>query len=244
MADAIATGPDDADSERLPWLQGAEPDPEPAPPIWRTVLLVVVGLLAVGAIVFALLRNRDVPIAGGSGALIEAPAGPIKTRPEGRDGMTVQGEGDVALPTSEGESANASVNLNAVPEAPVTGQVAATPKASSSPAAARVEATVPIAAPRLEARAPTRAAPAAPAAAAGGSVVQLGSFPTEGGANTAWNQLSRRFGYLAPLGKSVQPALVKGRTVYRLRVNAGSADQASELCGKLKLAGEACFIAG
>ncbi len=49
--------------------------------------------------------------------------------------------------------------------------------------------------------------------------------------------------YLAPLGKSVQAAEVKGKTVYRLRVNAGSANQASDLCGKLKLAGENCFIA-
>ena len=64
-----------------------------------------------------------------------------------------------------------------------------------------------------------------------------------GRVNTAWNQLSRRFAYLAPLGKSVQTAEVKGKTVYRLRVNAGSANQASDLCGKLKLAGENCFIA-
>ncbi|CAN5718467.1 hypothetical protein BH11PSE6_BH11PSE6_23330 [soil metagenome] len=37
---------------------------------------------------------------------------------------------------------------------------------------------------------------------------------------------------------------MNGNTVYRLRVNAGSANQASELCGKLKVAGEACFVAG
>ena len=59
----------------------------------------------------------------------------------------------------------------------------------------------------------------------------------------AWGQASKRFTYLAPLGKSVQKAEVNGRTVYRLRVNAGSAGAATELCGKLKVAGEACFVA-
>jgi cell division protein FtsN len=77
-----------------------------------------------------------------------------------------------------------------------------------------------------------------------GSLVQIGSFPNEASANAAWARAAARFLYLAPLGKSVQKAEVNGNTVYRLRVNAGSANQASELCGKLKVAGEACFVAG
>jgi hypothetical protein len=35
---------------------------------------------------------------------------------------------------------------------------------------------------------------------------------------------------------------VGGRTVQRLRVNTGSNAQAREVCGKLKVAGEACFV--
>src|SRR3546814_8869847 len=70
----------------------------------------------------------------------------------------------------------------------------------------------------------------------------LGSFPTEGQAKTAWTRVSKRFAYLAPLGQSIEKATVNGNTVYRLRVNAGSADQAKSVCGKLKVAGEACFI--
>src|SRR3546814_17182363 len=73
-------------------------------------------------------------------------------------------------------------------------------------------------------------------------LVQLGSFPTEGQAKTAWTRVSKRFAYLAPLGQSIEKATVNGNTVYRLRVNAGSADQAKSVCGKLKVAGEACFI--
>ncbi|KQN06893.1 SPOR domain-containing protein [Sphingomonas sp. Leaf25] len=241
MADTFAPG-GDSDQDRLPWLESADPEPEPAAPIWRTVLLVLIGLLSVAAIAFALLRHQTTPTASGTGDLIAAPAEPYKTRPQGTDGMQVAGNSDTAIATSEGATGNASVNLGAVPETPVDSRPVAQPKAATN-GTARVEAAVPSATQRLEARAPATAAPAAAAAGAGGSVVQLGSFPAEGAANAAWNQLSRRFGYLAPLGKSVQAAEVKGRTVYRLRVNAGSANQATDLCGKLKLAGENCFIA-
>ncbi len=242
MADTITAG--DPDHERLPWLESADPEPEPARPVWRTVLVVLIGLLMVATIAFALLRNRGAPTASGTGDLIAAPDGPYKTRPEGTDGMKVTGDSDTAIATSEGApGGNASVNLNAVPEAPVQGSTATAARGPATSGTGRVATAVPTTTRRLEARAPATAAPVAAAAGAGGSVVQLGSFPNEGQANTAWNQLSRRFGYLAPLGKVVQVAEVKGKTVYRLRVNAGSANQASDLCGKLKLAGENCFIA-
>jgi len=93
---------------------------------------------------------------------------------------------------------------------------------------------------------PKAAAPsqAAPGPSAGSATIQLGSFPTEAEANAAWARLSKRFSYLAPLGKGIAKADVNGKTFYRLRVNAGSNGQARELCGKLKAAGEACFLAG
>lgn len=75
-----------------------------------------------------------------------------------------------------------------------------------------------------------------------GAVVQLGSFPDQAGANRTWEIMSKRLAFLAPLGHSVEKAEVSGQSVYRLRVNAGSANAASELCAKVKVAGEACFI--
>ena len=79
-------------------------------------------------------------------------------------------------------------------------------------------------------------------ASTGGALIQLGAFPSEASANAAWSALAKRFGYVATLGKVVQPATVNGRTVYRLRVNAGSANAASDICGRLKVAGEGCFV--
>ena len=39
------------------------------------------------------------------------------------------------------------------------------------------------------------------------------------------------------------PVATGGRTLYRLRVNAGSANQAADICGRLRVAGESCFVA-
>jgi len=73
-------------------------------------------------------------------------------------------------------------------------------------------------------------------------LVQLGAFPSEAASMTYWPRESKRFNYIANLGKSVEKAEVNGRTFYRLKVNAGSAGAAQELCGKLKVAGEACIV--
>ncbi len=80
------------------------------------------------------------------------------------------------------------------------------------------------------------------ATATGGSQVQLGAFSSEAKANEAWKSLSGRFGYLAALSKTVVPVTSNGKTVYRLRASAGG--QASSICSKLKVAGEACVVVG
>ena len=184
--------------------------------------------------------------AAGDGALIAAQEGDYKVRPDDPGGLKVEGEGDAAIATSAGAGAgNGAVDLKAVPEAPVIAAGGPRPKPSPSAAAGKnAVAQVPASGGRLVAAAPMGSPRGnIPGAVGGGSLVQLGAFPSEAAANAAWAKLSGRIPYLAPLGKSVQSAEVNGQTAYRLRVNAGSASQASEWCGKLKVAGEACFVA-
>jgi hypothetical protein len=177
----------------------------------------------------------------GNGALIAAQEGDYKVKPDDPGGLKVQGEGDSAIATSEGSgTGNASIDLKALPEAPIAGKKAEAGKPVLG-GSSKTVSTIPASGGKLAPRgAMVRVAGGG---TSGGSLVQLGSFPDEASANTEWARASKRFTYLAPLGKSVQKAEVNGRTVYRLRVNAGSAGQASELCGKLKVAGEDCFIA-
>lgn len=204
------------DEDRLPWLETVDDDYSAGPSIVRTLVAVLAGLLIVSAIVYVVFRYQDSHGgSGGGGALIAAPPGDYKVKPDQPGGMKVEGEGDTAFATSVGKAdGNAQIDLKGTPEAPVTSNPAATP-AGGAPAGNDN---------------------------AGGSLVQLGAFPSEAEANATWAKQSKRLAYLAALGKTIERAEVNGRTVYRLRVNAGSANAAAELCGKLKVAGEACFI--
>ncbi|WP_294330497.1 SPOR domain-containing protein [uncultured Sphingomonas sp.] len=229
------------DSERLPWLETVEAVYE-EPRQGRVFVYVFAALLVLGAAggLYYWLRHqagRD-----GNGALIAAPAEPYKVRPDQPGGMRVDGEGDIVFRTSQGGPSEAGINVGALPEAPVEGQKpqkspANAPKASSS-------ATIALPAPTLVRATPTPKPALAGGGEGSGALVQLGAFPSESAANGAWTRMSKRFAYLAPLGKLVIPfATEDGKTVYRLRVNAGSNGQAREICGKLKVAGENCFIA-
>jgi len=241
----MTTAEETRDEDRLPWLETVEDDREDAPNNLHVIGYVILGLLVIAGVIFAMLKLQGAgttrPASGGSGGTIAAPAEPYKVKPQNPGGMKVEGTGDVAFAASQGkDTGNGSINLGAVPEAPVEG------KHVTAPANARHAAngTVPAVATPLKPAAPVKP-PVAPAvkSGGGGSLVQLGAFPSEAAANGAWTAMAKRFAYLAPLGKAVQRAEVGGKTTYRLRVNAGSADQAEQLCGKLKVAGEACFVA-
>ena len=231
-----------ADEDRLPWLESADDDFQEGPSAARVIVLIVAGLLLIAAAIWGynyFRANRGVT---GSGELIAAPEGDYKVKPDQPGGMKVEGEGDTVFATSEGGTSNGRIDAKAVAEAPVVGK-AARPAAKAGPGTDRVVADVPAAGGRLTAQTPNVATPRiAAGGGGGGALVQLGSFPSESAANSAWAQSSKRFAYLAPLGKSVEKAEVGGRTVYRLRVNAGSSGAATSLCGKLKIAGEACFV--
>lgn len=238
-----------AEEDRLPWLETVEERYEEGAPVGRVILLVVLGLAIIAAAIAGLYwwQDRAPSTGGGSGELINAAEGDYKVKPDEPGGMQVAGEGDSVFKTSDGgTSANAAVDLNAVPEAPLATGARPAPKgaAPQSPGTARVSEAVP---PPGRGGTPAGTAggvrlPPVATGGAGGAIVQLGSFPTTAAANAAWKQLSGRFGYLAGLGQSVEAAEVNGRTVQRLRVNTGSNAQAREVCGKLKVAGEACFV--
>lgn len=228
--------------DRLPWLETVEADEPEGPGLARVVIAVLIGLAVVAAVALGIYAMRGTGTATGNGALIAAQEGDYKIRPDDPGGLRVEGEGEAAIATSAGAAAPGAIDLKAVPEAPITGR-RAQPQAAPSGGASRAVADVPGSGGRL-AVTPPLARPRAPVpgAGSGGSLVQLGAFPNEAAANAAWSAIARRFSYVASLGKQVVAAEVNGRTMYRLRVNAGSANAASDVCGRLKVAGESCFV--
>ncbi|MES3152154.1 SPOR domain-containing protein [Sphingomonas faeni] len=230
------------EEDRLPWLETVEPDDTESVGIGRVIALVVLGLAVLAAIIFGIYKLQQRAPAG-DGQLIAAQEGDYKVKPDEPGGLKVNGEGDAAVATSAGKSGNGAIDLRGVPEAPIAGKRAAAVKTTEATGRNAV-AQVPASGGRLVATAPIQASRSAAAQTpGGGSLVQLGAYPSEASANAAWTTISKRFAYVAALGKSVQPVASGGRTLYRLRVNAGSANQAADICGRLRVAGETCFVA-
>ena len=230
------------EEDRLPWLETVEPDEREGLPIGRFIAFVIGGLAILAAIVFAVykLQTDRQP----DGQLIAAQEGDYKVKPDDPGGLKVKGEGDAAIATSAGKSGNGSIDLNAVSEKPVEGTRVQPGAKPAVDAGRNAVAQVPSSGGKLVAAAPVTATRGnAPGATGGGSLVQLGAFPSQATADAAWNGFAKRFGYLASLGKSIEPVAIGGRTLYRLRVNAGSANQAADICGRLRVAGETCFVA-
>ncbi|MEG3169693.1 SPOR domain-containing protein [Sphingomonas sp. LB3N6] len=230
------------EEDRLPWLETVEPDEQDTVGIGRVIALVVLGLAVLAAIIFGIYKlQQRTPT--GEGQLIAAQEGDYKVKPDDAGGLKVKGEGDSAIATSAGKSGNGAIDLRGVPEVPVDGKRAVAAKTSDA-AGRNAVAQVPASSGRLVAAAPMAPSRSGNAnAATGGSLVQLGAYPSEAVANAAWTNFSKRFSYIAALGNSVQPVATGGRTLYRLRVNAGSANQAADICGRLRVAGETCFVA-
>ena len=245
----------DQDEDRLPWLEPVDDyEDDEGISIGRLIGAVVVGLVALALVIGGIfwLRNRD--SSGGDGALIEAPAGPIKERPGEPGGMAVEGTGDVAYDASVGQSVNSTIDLTALPEAPVTEtapvKTAPLPVSTAKPAAKAPVAAVavvpakpvsPVAKPApAAASAPKPLLPTVSPPASAGGAIQLGAFSSAALANKAWGSLSGRFGFLSGMEHSVNTVTVGGKTLYRLRASAGG--QASSTCAKLKVAGEACSV--
>jgi hypothetical protein len=227
------------DEDRLPWLEAVnDSDEDEGISIVRLVLLIVAGLVFLGAIIGGIYWLQS-PGDDGQGTLIAAPEGDYKTPAEDPDARTFEGEGDSSFATSEGMEGSGKLDPGMLPETPVAGPGATPVKPVISAA--------PAPAPKVKAQVAdkTKAAPAVktatPKAAAEGAMIQLGAYGTRSGAEQAWTALSKRFDYLAGLEKSVSPVDVSGATLYRLRARAASNSQASELCGKLKIAGENCL---
>jgi len=233
MTDIRADDPALDRDDRLPWLEAVEEEGgDSGPSALKLIVAVLIGLAAIGGIVGGIfwMGNRD----GAENAapeLIKAPDGPYKVKPDAPGGMTVEGQGETAFDAAQGGTPNASIDTDAVAEAPVTARPKGQAPAAQEPPLLKAPPPTNVPAAKAE-------TPAAAAAAAGGATIQLGAFPSGAAAEKAWKALSGRFAYLAPLSHSVVQANVNGKTYYRLRA---SGPGAAGICGRLKVAGEQCL---
>jgi hypothetical protein len=231
MSDIRADDGTPEDEDRLPWLEAVDEDEErDGPSPMKLIAAVLIGLVAIGLVVSGLFWMGSRSNEGGP-ETIAAEEGDYKARPENPGGMQVEGTGEAAFAASEGAEPKGTINVDAVPEAPVSKAPAGPAPVTKAPAPVAV-AKAPPAPKAALAPAPVQVAAAGPAGA-----IQLGAFSSQASANGAWKNLSARFKYLAPLTHSVTPVNSGGKTLYRLRA---SGPNAANLCGRLRVAGETC----
>ncbi len=234
--------------DRLPWLEPVDDYADEDPiSIARLVGSVVLGLVLLGVVIGGIFWFRHHRSGDGNGALIAAPAGPVKERPGDAGGMDVEGTGDVAYGASVGEEINSVIDPRRAPETPIT---------EAQPAAARpaTDAAEGQAAPDKAASAPAAKPVPQPVkgrgavtvdlgdtgAGSSSNLLQLGSFSSTALAKQAWTKMTARFPALAQGSYQVVPATVGDKTFYRLRARIGGGGAAT--CARIKAAGEACSV--
>ncbi len=244
------------DRDRLPWLEPAEEIyQDDSPSAGKVILVVLIGLALIAAIVGALywIKQRPSAATGQEPPVLSAESPDYKVPANAAMGRNFEGEGDSAYSTSEGAEPDAKIDSSKVPEAPLASvsrgsmtrsQADAADGAPKVPDGARqpdgaAPISAPVSAPVKPAATTAAAAPSGPS----GPMIQLGAYGSEKGAKDAWTKLARRFDYLSALSSSVSPVTTaSGATLYRLRAGAASATEASELCGRLRVAGEECRV--
>ncbi|MGV3552559.1 SPOR domain-containing protein [Rhizobium sp.] len=79
---------------------------------------------------------------------------------------------------------------------------------------------------------------------AGSYVIQIASLPSEAEAQTSYNRLSAKFpGIIGGKGVDIRRAEIKNKgTYYRVRIPAGSRQEANALCSEYKAAGGSCLV--
>lgn len=174
----------------------------------------------------------------------------VAVRPDG----TIIDPNAPAMPAPPANAPAAAAPAAATPSAPPVPvgrpmDIASIVNATAPPAGGARVAAAPPSPPAQSARpvAPAAPAPVAPTASAGAPgtfSVQLAGTSSEDEARDALTRLTRRFA--TELG-SYRPAVVKAdigsRTVYRVRVNNLSSEDANTLCARLKAGGGTCFVA-
>lgn len=210
--------------EPLPWLEPVDDEDEPPSLSARKMLAAILVVLLAAALVAGTLywlgRNSGEE-GSGPPELIKAEPGPYKVRPADPGGINVAGDSETAFATGAGEQVDGQLDLDAVPEEPVSRPQPQAEEPAPQPAGEQ----------------PAQAEPQVPTGPAG-SVVQLGFYDNVGQANTAWASLSSRFPAIAGAGKIVVPF----QSGQRLRAGFASPAEARQACQILKAAGDACFV--
>jgi hypothetical protein len=209
----------------------------PAQPMDQAIRKMVLGAggVSVLLIVVAMLWGGVHATGFGPPPVIAPPPGPLRVAPLDPGGLTVPGadqqimSGDASVASPQLAPATPPPDIAQLDQAAGLNQPAPAPSATPAPAPAA---------------APTPAAPVA-AQASGPAQVQLAATADEPGAQSVWDALKHKMPDLLA-GKSpvILPAVVNGKSVWRLRVGGFATPAAAQtFCAAVVAKGAACAVA-
>jgi SPOR domain len=203
-------------------------------PAFRRMVLGAGGVSVV-VIAVALLWSGVRGTGFGPPPVISPPPGPIRVVPQNPGGLVVP---EANVPILSGDNSVAPAQLAPPP---------ATPDITQLDQAAGLVASAPASAPAPAATPPQLPAPvqATVAQESGPVSVQLAAVADAAGAATVWKALQAKMpGLLAGKQPEIVPAVVKGRSVWRLRLGGfASADAAKAFCAQVTAEGTSCMVA-
>ncbi|OHV85207.1 SPOR domain-containing protein [Ensifer sp. LCM 4579] len=181
--------------------------------------------------------------AGASGTEGQAAVAVAETEIKGA-GQSAGSE-QVALATPTQASTDELTPVRSVKTTTIASEATAVPQARPEAPAKPAENKV------VENQAVTETAAADPSAALatatvppGSYVVQIASLPSEADAQKSYNNLSRKFAdVIGGRGVDIRKAEIAGKgTYYRVRIPAGTREEANALCARYKSAGGSCLV--
>ncbi|MCG5477869.1 SPOR domain-containing protein [Sinorhizobium alkalisoli] len=155
------------------------------------------------------------------------------------------GSENVALATPTQASTDELTPVRSVKTTTIASEAPAVPQARPEAPAKPAENKA------AETQAATETAAADPSAALatatvppGSYVVQIASLPSEADAQKSYNNLSRKFAdVIGGRGVDIRKAEIAGKgTYYRVRIPAGTREEANALCARYKSAGGSCLV--
>lgn len=222
-----------SETDSLPWLEADEDDDEAggfdtAQIVGFIAILAALLLGVVGAIYLISNRGGDETIVA-DGSTIEAPAGPIKERPEDPGGKEFAGTGNVAPAVGEGQTREGQIGSDdgsqESSETITAGAASTGDEGASGSAAARTTGTG-----------------NASTGSSGGVGVQLAAYSSRARAEQGWSQLSRQTDALSGVRYRVVEGQIDSGTVFRLQAVADDRASADALCRALKADGLDCAV--
>jgi hypothetical protein len=211
------------EDDSLPWLEADEEDDgasgvDIAQVIGFALILLAILACVVGAVWHFSNKSGDADLVA-DGSTIEAPEGPIRTRPDDPGGKEFAGTGNVAPVVGEGGTREGVMDTDGTDGA--NGADAASGAGSDSGDGSEAGTAT---------------------ASASGVGVQLAAYSSRARAEQGWSDLSRRTDALSGARYRIEEGTVDIGTVYRLQAVASDRAAADRMCAALKADGLDCQV--